>query len=60
MFSEREVKERGEPGRKEERKGKMVRKLDGWMDGWMDVAGEWVDGYTENNGWINRARWMKW
>lgn len=35
MFSEREVKERGEQGRKEERKGKMVRKLDGWMDGWM-------------------------
>lgn len=38
MFSEREVKERGEQGRKEERKGKMVRKC-GWMDGWMDWQG---------------------
>lgn len=31
--------------------------MDGWMDG---LAGEWVDGYMENNGWINRVRWMKW
>ena len=58
MFSDREGKERGEQGRKEERKGKMVRKCgrkNRWMEG---LAGEWVDGYTEDNGWINRVRWM--
>lgn len=50
MFSEREGKERGEQGRKEERKGKMVRKC-GRKNRWMvGLAGEWVDGYTEDNG----------
>lgn len=43
MFSEREGKERGEQGKKEERKGKMVSKcgrknrwVEGRIDGWMD------------------------
>ena len=39
--------------------GRKNRRMDGWMDGWMDgLAGEWVDGYTKDNGWIDRVRWM--